>query len=228
MSVAIFGQHDFGKIEEVDGTYIATTFHHGNFLPRSVVQSWVVLDAQRRIPIERHERSIRLAVLRTWPWVIGPLVAIFGGLFLRSPVVFAVVLGLSVAIGVTALFSGRLGDNEKARRRAYARVLGAPIDPAFMVIVHPELAETMRARLESLRETLPIDAYRGNQDSFDWKALARDPKVVDRGFLETAMVLARLETSSLFLDESNAAAALSDEIWARLSRTDLATTPRTA
>jgi hypothetical protein len=134
-----------GRIDEVDGHFIATKFALG-VVPRKCL--YVARTSPRAtsagttdggVPIRFDWRSVILGYSRVWFPVLAiglPLAQLaLGRVFLTTWLVSAVLTGVSVL----AFGAGRLDEPEKARLRLLGSVTGFRIDPTKLLAVTREV-----------------------------------------------------------------------------------------
>lgn len=152
-----------GRIDEVDGHFVATRFLAGA-LPLetfyvSEVGKLTHAGANPMIRIRTDWRSVGLGYARVWAPVLALALPI-AGVAAGGAVVFAslVVSAVLIAAAVLAHKSGRLGEEEKARLRLLGTVTGLRIDPARL---EPHTREIKRDLLGGLMEKggIPILPY---------------------------------------------------------------------
>lgn len=151
-----------GRIDEVDGHFIATRFAAG-LVPLGSV--YVARRGSRStlpgggagLPIRRDARSIIVGYGRVWAPVLAvamPAASAFGG---HVPLVVWLTSVLLVTLAFAAWRSGRLGDEELAHLRLLGTVTGLKIDPSRLT---PQMREAKRDSLGALMEKggIPMSA----------------------------------------------------------------------
>jgi hypothetical protein len=224
------GRRLYGKIEQVGGTYIATTFAFLQFLPLFPVQSHIVVGegssgTHEVVHIKMHWRSVAVGYLRAWG-IGATLIALVPAIVMASSsspsTAFA---GASVFVAcaglTTAAFAwiGRLSDAEKAQRLIYARFLGHPVDPdVFDEDTLGKVSVRLRNFLEERAVTLAsASGYRaGSRVNAGYRAIALLRSTKDREFLEAALTLARLDASVSVGGARREAEAVFATIWQKL------------
>ncbi len=200
-----FGQRQYGRVEVIAGTHIATVFTYAQFMPIAPERSYFVFrdddGCERFIPIPRHRRSILAAYLRTWGILasIGlvPVVAAFTAG--SAWVVPATLAALAFVVGLAYLALTRFGvlsPEERAERVVHGWWTGLPIDPAHLGNVRFSLAGALRAELVGRTGAMMATGYRcAHPAETHHRAIALDPTVTDRDYIAAAFTLARIEES---------------------------------
>lgn len=130
-----------GRIDEVDGHFIATRFvamifpAESVYISSSARSSRPDTDPRRTgsrliVPIRLDWQSVGLAYTRVWLPLVAlliPVVQLVLGVFSVATWFFSVMM---IAAGFTALRLGRLSDASKARLRVLGTVTGLRIDPS--------------------------------------------------------------------------------------------------
>lgn len=139
-----------GRVDEVDGNFVATRFVAllfpvgSLYVASKVGRTGKSADA---MPIRTSWKSIGLAYARVWlPVVALTLVALD---LSRGALHVATYLGAVLLIGISAFAhrAGRLSEREKARLRLLGSVTGLRVDPANLTT---SFRETKRASLLAL------------------------------------------------------------------------------
>lgn len=169
--------------------------------------------------------SVFRAFVRVW----GPLLAVAVAPLclttgLRGPAELVLAsVGVFVLVGFGAglyahVRSGRLRDDEVARRLVHAEILGFAAAPA---IVPAGAWETRLVRAVTCRaRRLGRDGYR--ESGRTWDQVALDPSVTDRDFVAAAMTLARRQSArgAQPVPTSAPLRGLEDALFARLVALD--------
>jgi len=224
------GRRLYGKIEQVGGTYIATTFAFLQFLPLFPVQSHIVVGEGSSgthdvVHIKMHWKSVAVGYLRAWG-VGATLISMVPAIVLASSsspsTAFAGAASFVVWAGLTtAAFTwiGRLSDAEKAQRFIYARFIGHPVAPeVFDEDTRGRVCVRLRSYLEERAVSLASAAgYReGSRVNAGYRAVALSRSTKDREFLEAALTLARLDASLSVGGAKREAEAVHATIWQKL------------
>jgi hypothetical protein len=225
--IIIFGRRAYGRVEVSGGTFILTEFVHLWYLPIAPTGSHLVLSRDptglcQNLPIRMHGVSVLAAYLRTWGalGIAACLVAALGASddgWMSSMPWLVCAAGLAAAVVVAWTKLGKLPPGELARRQVYARFAGAAVDVG-------QLGGHADGLLESLREAVALQgrglmsaSYRTVQDvGTRWAEVALDPTVLDRGFLEACLTLARVEWSRARGLERARLADIHRKVWRKL------------
>jgi hypothetical protein len=219
--IFVFNRRAYGRVSVVDGTFVVTHFWCFNLLPIVPNESHVVLARAPNgectsVPIPAHASSIAAGYVRPWA-VVGALASLFvvavadsAGERLRALAALGVA---AIACALAWLVVGRVSDEERARRRAYGQVTGAPVDPAWLPEERRrELSARLRADLGARAPALARAGYREAPET-DWAKVAADPAVTEPDFLQRALVLARLEWRDAGGAERAQLERAGDEAW---------------
>lgn len=140
-----------GRVDEVDGNYVATRFV-GGLLPLGCVY----VTAKGAMPIRTVWRSVGIAYGRIWAPVLTAATLVAG---IASGGLRAAILPALILAGITALTlrAGRLSDEQKERLRLLGTVTGLRIDPALL---QPATREAKRLSLHGLmaKAGIPVTA----------------------------------------------------------------------
>lgn len=222
--ILVVGQRFAGSVERVGRARIVTEFLHVLWLPAVPIRSLLLLDRGAR-PIPMHVGSVVAGYGRTW----GPVAALFVWLLalpwiadhIDRAVVYLVVFGCLAALLACAWLPffaiGRLTRAQRAARSAFARFLGAPVDPVTSGVPIGELREALRAELEE-RSPGPAtyrratDLARGGAGMLASALSSDDPRAI-----EAALVLARIEESESAGAEARAYARVFEELSSKLA-----------
>jgi hypothetical protein len=133
-----------GRVDEVDGNYVATRLLAG-VVPLGCVYVASKAPAGDAVPIRTSWRSLAVAYGRAWAPVAAVAVIVAGAA--RGAPPLATILPALLLVAVTALAhrSGRLSDGEKDRLRLLGTVTGLRIRPEMLQ------PATREAKLASLR-----------------------------------------------------------------------------
>jgi hypothetical protein len=224
------GRRLYGKIEQVGGTYIATTFVFLQFLPLFPEKSHIVIGegspgTHEVLPIKMNWKSVAAGYLRGWGvglTLIAFIPALVAAGTSQATLALAGAAGLAICAGLTtAAFKwiGRLSNVEKAHRVIYARFAGHPIDIGL-------LDEDMRGKIgQRLRDLLEQRAstaaggggYRkGSNVNKGYRQLSLESTMRDKDYLEAALTLAHIEASLAVGSARAGAEGVHAAIWNKL------------
>jgi hypothetical protein len=138
-----------GRVDEIDGNYVAT-----RFLAGLVPTGCVYVTSKSTMAIRTSWRSVGIGYGRVWAPVFAAVTLVAG---FAAGGVRAAVLPVLILLGVTALAhrGGRLSDEAKERLRLLGTVTGLRIDP---VLLQPATREAKRLSLHGLMEKGGIPA----------------------------------------------------------------------
>jgi hypothetical protein len=228
--IFIFGTRRLGTVHAVDGVHVVTDFACVNHLPIFPLRSRVETAAYatlRELPLV--PTSVIAGYARAWG-VVAVLVAWMAVLAAASrddhaPAAAGAAAFVAVLVTIATVAAwwrlGKLGAEEQAQRRVYAKAAGHPVDVA-QVDAH-DAAELREALFAAVKAAVPAleapTSYRTAPDpARDWRALAADPAVNDEAFLRDALTLARIEWRGARGAERRAIARTHGRIWAKLAR----------
>ena len=197
------GVRPYGKVHGAGDTYVVTRFAHLQLFPLFPQQSHLVVGERGAVAIDLQWRSVLAGYARVWGSVAMLPITAIALVFIEgveddvSALAALVALVVLVALMAAAwLWLGRLSLDELGHRVVYARRCGAPVDPALL----PDGAELARRIREVVVERAPAlrsADYRSAPDpETGWRAVATDPSVTDRAYLEDALVLTRLAAAA--------------------------------
>ncbi len=222
--IIVYGRRMYGQVDSSGPTSIRTQFVHIWYLPLFPIGSYLVVGetagGARTIRIPMHGVSVLAAYLRVWGLVgaVSFLIAAAtsDGIFEALP---ALVVGLLLGVaGVVAWVSlGRLSREGLAQRESYARQVGYPIDVALIASQLTETWHKLQETVASRAHELMGGSYRTAFDpKTQWDAIALDPTVVDRPFLEACLTLARLEWANAQGPERARFAEAHRKLWKKI------------
>lgn len=193
-----------GRVEETDGTYIATQFHHLFGLPLAPIRSYLIEENIHEavglfLPLGIQRHSVVRALLRTWglPLVVAFTLAACVALRVgRSSALSGGLVGatlLSAGLWVWATYwLGRLDPEECARRATYGRVVGWRFDVARVAPFDSRVVARLERELAARLERAIADGYDpGARRAEGPLAIADDPAMCDVDYLEAALTSAR-------------------------------------
>jgi hypothetical protein len=200
--ILVVGQRLYGKIDALGPASVSTQFAYFQFLPFVPEKSFLRV-GESALVLPLVGRSVAAGYLRAW----GPVLAIVGAILAASGsllggVILALAgLGLATWAWGTAL---RPRGEALARLEAYEAVVGAPVDPAYIVSA-TRRDETREAADEWLadiarRAEQTIDAegadlaasYRASGRATDWRQIAERAEAATLGCRRAALTLARM------------------------------------
>lgn len=146
-----------GRIDEVDGHFVATRFVALavplECLYVSTSGARPPAEAPRRVRIRTDWRSISLAYGRVWLPVMALALPIIEAIVDRVRPATVVLSVVMLAVSILAHRSGRLSEKEKAQLRVLGTVTGLRIEPARL---RPSMREIKRASLGDLMDKAGI------------------------------------------------------------------------
>ena len=125
----------FGRVDEVDGHYIATNFVAATvpieslYITSNSAARASVTNPLGPLRVKTDWRSIGLGYARTWVPALGlalPLLSLLSGRMVFETLLVTIA---SLALAAFAYRAGKLPDDEKARLRLLGTVTGLRIDP---------------------------------------------------------------------------------------------------
>lgn len=196
--ILVVGQRFAGSVERVGKTHVVTEFFHVMWLPVVPLRSLLLLDrGGHQIPM--HFGSVIAGYGRAWapvvcllvwlcalPWIVDH----FDGSAQLFVVLASALLGTCVA-SLPHFAIGRLSRPQRAARLAFAKFLGAPVDPIASGASIPALREAALAKLEASSVASyrsPTSSGRERASVLQAALSSDDPEV-----LEAAVVLARID-----------------------------------
>jgi hypothetical protein len=144
-----------GRVDEVDGDFVATRFVAFAVPIECVYVSNKVSRASssgmssENVRIQTNWRSVALAYGRVWLPAVALVIPLLQGILGRVPITTWVLSAVMLAISAVAHRSGGLPEHEKARLRLLGSVTGFRIDPTKL---EPRMRETKRDSLGQLME----------------------------------------------------------------------------
>jgi hypothetical protein len=216
--VIVYGSRLYGRIDDCNGTYIATRFAHIYYLPLIPLGSQLILghddedDSFHGVSISLSLRSMFAGYLRVWGvfGFIGSLIALVLSIrgamnandatddivnLIEAGFIFVIAIAMmGFAWGVL----GRLSSEEKRKRVVYKHFTGISADPAQLKDARTPIRESLFQKIGERAQGLAQTGYRMQVNPMThWMQIALDPNVQDADFIGAAFTLARLETSFL-------------------------------
>ncbi|AKV03677.1 hypothetical protein AKJ09_10340 [Labilithrix luteola] len=210
--IIVYGTRMYGKVKACGASFLATQFFHIWYLPLFPVGSKLVLEEAQDgtfhgVSAPFSFKSVMAAYLRVWG-PIGILIAILcgldvlgaadNGLALLLVIGFTgiVILALLVSTILAYAVIGKLSEDEKRKRAAYAMHSGYFVDPADMGEAKAGMREMLLGRIAERARGLASMGYRLNADPmYAWPHVALDPTHNDDALVTAAFTLARLEAT---------------------------------
>jgi hypothetical protein len=224
MAVVIWGERTYGRIEEFEGTCVATRMGHLYFVPIGPHRGQLVFkDAQgrERAFTTRIDRRSLLVVYARWWSPIAAIVALVAVAKVAPgalPVAFLAALVAVIAVQIAMSRVGRLSEEEKAHRRVYRDLTGLPFDAGLLATCDPNVRARVHAGLSARARTLDASAYRRVHDpEAAWAEIALEPMVRDAAYLCGAFTLARIDRALTSGADRARLDRVHDEIWKKLA-----------
>lgn len=231
----VYGVRQYGRIEEHQGTCIATQFAHIWFLPLFPVRSHMVLGGEgsdsKGIQIPLRWKSVLAGYLRIW----GPILTVLLGLGALGSLATASASSLSwvgeflfegflatvalVGAVVAWAFLGKLDREERQKRAVHALHLGYHADPANFGDARTNIRERLLEQITNYAQGLWSAGYRTATDPrSQWHYIALDPTVQHEGLITAAYSLARVEGSLAHPSQQGALTQIEWQIWQRIQQ----------
>ncbi len=144
-----------GRVDEVDGHFVATRFvaltvpTECLYVTKKNPRSSTPGATSDGVRIQTDWRSVALGYGRVWLPVLAVALPLAEGIFDRVHAATVVLSLVLLAVSVLAHRSGQLSEKEKARLRVLGTVTGLRIDPSKL---QPSMREVKRASLGDLME----------------------------------------------------------------------------
>ncbi len=194
-----FGKAPYGKVEELDESFVFTTFFHVWRVPLVPLESYLVCaKAGPVLHIPMHRRSVIAAYVRL-PLFVAGAAALIGGIGESSLPASLLGVVLLALFAFAKVRWGKLDAATKSRRQLTARHLDFPGDPA--VLLTPDRERNLHALLHERTPLVAARSYRGTGDGGSWQELAIDPAVTDEAYLTAALTLADATLPAARTDE---------------------------
>jgi hypothetical protein len=232
--IFISGTRLMGRIEELDGTFIATRFLHVNYVPLVPLRSYLVLESdigqparpvgaaaiRRSVEIALHPISVFAGYARVWG-AMGAIFFVVGAVVSARGPGLAIFLALAILTAGIATWSwtklGRLSSDSIERRRAYAALTREIVDPALLCRNNEAFCRSLRANVVEGAKGVMGMGYRTALDpEREWAQIALDPTVRDPAFLQACLTLARIEWARTRGAVRVTLASQHDQIWEKL------------
>jgi hypothetical protein len=219
----VSGRRTYGKVDEVDGAYVTTTFSHVWWLPFVPKGSWLGVEQAsggqlQDVAIGWSSKSVAAGYLRVWcPVLLAFGIALWSN---RTDVgqekPWALLIGSAIGLVASWTVLARVSPTAREQRRIYAEFAGCAVDVALL---YGQRA-AIRARLHAaLRERFMFVApsYRGDAGPDpDWFAIALGADATDAAFLQAAVTLARLDLGEAKGEARRDLARIHQAIWKKL------------
>jgi hypothetical protein len=216
-----------GEVERSGTARIATDFFHVYWLPIAPAGSYLMIGpgiaGERAIPIGFHGPSVLAGYARTWGPVLLAAGLCVSFLAWRAALPIA---ALGFVLSLAGMGVGALREEDRARRRVYARHAFYEVDPVRLVGARTEIARELQTEiLERVRRTIAtgyrdapaaIEGADANTIVALLDRIAADPAIRDAELLSAALTYARIESAIAPVAVRPRFAAAHDRLWSRI------------
>lgn len=236
--IIVYGTRFYGKVRACGSSFLGTQFLHLYYVPLIPIGTHLILEenadgSYKGMKSAFSFKSMLAAYLRVW----GPLAVIISacvgigavGDVSDEPLAMAVV-GAFTAVVVLAMLVGtilgwavvgKLSNEERRKRGAYALHMGYYVDPADLGEARHAFRDGLLATILERARGLASMGYRMNADpAVAWPHVALDPTHNDEQLITAAFTLARLDSSLMEGPQKFQLEQLHDQLWQRISRSN--------